>query len=155
MGHHQANPVLVVVPNSTITNWVREFERWAPELRVVPFYGEAKARDIIKRYELFHHHQKPRTTGAKFHVLVTTYEMITNPREFTPVFKNVPRWEILVVDEGQRRESNLMCSPKVIVNGAPVKSDDSMIFKKLKELNTIHRVIMTGVSAIVCTSPAW
>lgn len=127
VGHHQANPVLVVVPNSTITNWVREFERWAPELRVVPFYGEAKARDIIKRYELFHHHQKPRTTGAKFHVLVTTYEMITNPREFTPVFKNVPRWEILVVDEGQR-----------------LKSDDSMIFKKLKELNTIHRVIMTG-----------
>lgn len=100
----KAYPALVVVPNSTISNWVREFERWAPSVRVVPFYGEAKARDVIKRYELFHETTEQRMTGAKFHVLVTTYEMITNPKEFTPVFKNTPRWEILVVDEGQRRE---------------------------------------------------
>ena len=26
-----------------------------------------------------------------------------------------------------------------------VKSDESLIFKKLKDLNTVHRVIMTGV----------
>ena len=29
-------PAFVIVPNSTITNWVRELERWAPKLRVVP-----------------------------------------------------------------------------------------------------------------------
>lgn len=97
-------PALVVVPNSTITNWVREFERWAPKLRVVPFYGEAKSRDIIKKYELFHNNPASGTTGAKYHVLVTTYETVTNAKEFTPVFKSVPRWEALVVDEGQRRE---------------------------------------------------
>ncbi|OBZ79352.1 Chromatin remodeling factor mit1 [Grifola frondosa] len=123
----KAYPALVVVPNSTISNWVREFERWAPKLRVVPFHGEAKAREVIKRFELTHAHPAKGTTGAKYHVLITTYEMITNPKEFTPVFKNVPRWEILVVDEGQR-----------------LKNDSSLIFKKLKELNTIHRIIMTG-----------
>ncbi|KAI0639630.1 hypothetical protein C8Q77DRAFT_1082196 [Trametes polyzona] len=120
-------PALVVVPNSTITNWVREFERWAPKLRVVPFYGEAKARDIIKRYELYHSRPASGTTGAKYHVLVTTYETVTNVKEFGPVFKNTPRWEMLVVDEGQR-----------------LKSDASLIFKRLKELNTFHRIIMTG-----------
>ncbi|KAI0654200.1 SNF2 family N-terminal domain-containing protein [Cubamyces menziesii] len=120
-------PALVVVPNSTITNWVREFERWAPKLRVVPFYGEAKARDIIKKFELFHSNPASGTTGAKYHVLVTTYETVTNAKEFTPVFKNMPRWEVLVVDEGQR-----------------LKSDSSLIFKRLKELNSFHRVIMTG-----------
>ena len=31
------------------------------------------------------------------------------------------------------------------VDGSSVKSDESLIFKKLKDLNTIHRVIMTGV----------
>ena len=46
----KALPALVVVPNSTITNWVREFERWAPHLRVVPFYGDAKSREVIKNY---------------------------------------------------------------------------------------------------------
>ena len=94
-------PALVVVPNSTITNWVREFERWAPNLRVCSFYGEARARDIIKQYELYHEDFIKGTTGAKYHVLVTTYETITG-KDFTTVFKKSPRWEMLVVDEGQR-----------------------------------------------------
>lgn len=89
-----AFPALVVVPNSTITNWVREFERWAPHLRVVPFSGEKAARDVIKDFELFHKSPPPGNTATKFHVLVTTYETLTNAKEFTPVFKNQPRWEV-------------------------------------------------------------
>lgn len=122
-----AYPALVVVPNSTITNWIRELERWAPNLRVVPFYGDSKAREIIRQYELNHPTVKPKTTGAKFHVLVTTYETFTNARDIGTLFKAMPRWEVLVVDEGQR-----------------LKSDSSLLFKKLKELNTIHRIILTG-----------
>ncbi|KAJ4484899.1 hypothetical protein C8J55DRAFT_472367 [Lentinula edodes] len=122
-----AMPALIVVPNSTITNWVREFERWAPNLRVVPFYGESKARDVVKKFELFHSKVAKGMTGAKFHVLVTTYEAVINPKDFGSVFKNQPRWEVLVVDEGQR-----------------LKSDSSLLFKKLNELNTGHRIIMTG-----------
>lgn len=89
----EAFPALVVVPNSTITNWVREFERWAPNLRVVPFYGEAKARDIIKTYELKHKHKSSTSTGAKFHVLITTYEALLG-RDFGTVFRAQPRWEV-------------------------------------------------------------
>ncbi|KAJ7630765.1 SNF2 family DNA-dependent ATPase [Roridomyces roridus] len=122
----KASPALIVVPNSTITNWVREFERWAPRLRVVPFYGEAKAREVIKKYELRHGTKKRGFIEAKYHVLVTTYETLLG-RDFGTVFKNQPRWEVLVVDEGQR-----------------LKSDSSLLFKKLNELNTLHRVIMTG-----------
>ncbi|GJE85782.1 chromatin remodeling factor-like protein [Phanerochaete sordida] len=122
-----AYPALVVVPNSTITNWIRELERWAPNLRAVPFYGDAKAREIIREYELVHPAKKAKTTGHKFHVLVTTYETFTNARDVGTLFKAVPRWEVLVVDEGQR-----------------LKSDSSLLFKKLKELNTIHRIILTG-----------
>ncbi|TFK77267.1 hypothetical protein BDN72DRAFT_35406 [Pluteus cervinus] len=123
----KASPALVVVPNSTITNWVRELEQWAPNLTVVPFYGEAKARDIIKRYELHHEHPSSGNTHAKFHVLVATYETLLNAKDFAPVFKNQPRWEVLIVDEGQR-----------------LKNDSSLLFKKLNELNSIHRIIMTG-----------
>ncbi|KAF7339801.1 Chromatin remodeling factor mit1 [Mycena venus] len=127
IGDFGAKPALVVVPNSTITNWVREFERWAPKLRVVPFYGEAKCREVIKKYELSHSGKKKKgCTSAKFHVLVTTYETLTG-KDFTTVFKNQPRWEILVVDEGQR-----------------LKSDSSLLFRKLNELKTLHRIIMTG-----------
>lgn len=31
-------PFLVVVPNTTITNWVREFEKWVPHMRVVSVF---------------------------------------------------------------------------------------------------------------------
>jgi chromodomain-helicase-DNA-binding protein 4 len=99
----KAAPCLVVVPNSTITSWVREFERWAPHLRVVPYHGEAKSREIVRRYELAHDETEAGYTKLKCHVLITTYETITNSRDFGPVFKQVPRWEALIVDEGQRR----------------------------------------------------
>jgi chromodomain-helicase-DNA-binding protein 4 len=91
VGKWNAYPCLVVVPNSTVSNWIREFERWAPKIRVVPFYGESRARECIARYEL-----------ETFHVLVTTYESVTNPKDFNAVFKKRPRWEALVIDEGQR-----------------------------------------------------
>ena len=96
-----AAPALVVVPNSTVTNWQREFSRWAPRLRVVAFHGEAKARQIIREYEMFYKHAPQGCTNAKFHVLLTTYETLTN-KGFS-VFKETKRWEILIVDEGQRR----------------------------------------------------
>ncbi|KAL1739193.1 P-loop containing nucleoside triphosphate hydrolase protein, partial [Schizophyllum fasciatum] len=102
--HWDAFPVLVVVPNSTLTNWVREFERWAPNLRVVPYYGEAKARQVIQKYELSHSKAPPGCTEAKFHVLVTSYEAVTHKTDFGGVFKKQPRWEVLIIDEGQRRE---------------------------------------------------
>lgn len=90
------------MPNSTITNWLREFERWAPNIRVVSFNGEAKSREIIRKYELYHESVPKNHTNLKFHVLVTTYETLIG-KDFSSVFKAVPRWELLIVDEGQRR----------------------------------------------------
>ncbi|KAF8329124.1 SNF2 family N-terminal domain-containing protein [Cantharellus anzutake] len=118
----QIFPNLIVVPNSTIANWVREFETWAPHVRVVMFSGSAESRDIIQNYELYHENG-----SLAYHVLIGTYEAITNPRDFNSVFKSVPRWEVVVIDEGQR-----------------VKSDSSLLFRRLKELNSIQRILMTG-----------
>jgi hypothetical protein len=39
-------------------------------------------------------------TGS--HVILTTYDVITGG-DFS-IFRNIPRWEMLVVDEGQRRK---------------------------------------------------
>ena len=79
-------------------NWVREFERWAPNLRVVPFYGEKEARDVIKEFELFHSPTPSGSLGIKFHVLVTTYESITNSKNSGTIFKYPPRWEVLMLE---------------------------------------------------------
>ncbi len=97
-------PILVVVPNATISNWIREFSRWAPHVRAVQYNGSDASRQVIRQYELYH--EKPIKSGRpepKFHVLVATYEAVTNPKEFSQVYARIMRWEVLIVDEGQRR----------------------------------------------------
>ena len=44
-------PFLISVPLSTLPNWEREFELWAPELYVVSYYGDRDARAIIREHE--------------------------------------------------------------------------------------------------------
>lgn len=70
---------------------------------MVSYYGEAKSREIVRKYELMHDEMLVGYTKLKYHVLITTYETITNSRDFASVFKQVSRWEALIVDEGQRR----------------------------------------------------
>ncbi|KAL1408199.1 hypothetical protein Q8F55_005004 [Vanrija albida] len=121
----QIYPALVIVPNSTITNWVREFEKWVPHLRVVPYYGVASSRKVVSQYELYHMGAQNKAAGLKAHVVLTTYDMITG-NDFA-VFSRMPRWEVVIVDEGQR-----------------LKSNSSLIFNRLKTLNSVHRVLLTG-----------
>jgi chromodomain-helicase-DNA-binding protein 4 len=97
----QATPSLIVVPKSTVINWVREFERWAPDLTVVPFFGDRDSKEIILDYEAFHSPAPKKFSKIKFHVLITTYESVTNG-SLSPILAAVDRWELLVVDEGQK-----------------------------------------------------
>jgi chromodomain-helicase-DNA-binding protein 4 len=71
----QAFPALVVVPNSTITNWIREFERWAPGLRVVPFYGEV-SRAINSDQQLLMWLFRPRHVRSSDNLSCETPEII-------------------------------------------------------------------------------
>ncbi|KAF9155730.1 hypothetical protein DFQ26_009637, partial [Actinomortierella ambigua] len=116
-----AFPCLVVVPNSTLTNWVREFAKWSPDLRVVAYYGPQQSRAVVRDYEMFHRG----TQDLKCHVVVTTYEMIVNPVDGALFRRNA--WECLVVDEGQR-----------------LKNENSQLFVKLNELAIETRVLLTG-----------
>lgn len=74
-------PFLIVVPNSTIANWCREFATWAPPgLKVVPYFGNATSRRTIKENELFpspglHAHVVVRT--ARWSTISRFYEQLT------------------------------------------------------------------------------
>ncbi|KAF8576545.1 hypothetical protein K439DRAFT_1366941, partial [Ramaria rubella] len=83
--------------------------------------------EIIREYELYHESAPDnKHTNLKFHVLVTTYDTLIG-KDFTAVFKSVPQWEILIIEEGQRRAY--------------------LLFKHLNELKTVHHILMTGVNA--------
>lgn len=119
-------PCLVLVPLSTMPNWMSEFSLWAPNLNVVEYHGSAKSRTIIRQYEW--HASDPsqrtrKTASYKFNVLLTTYEMVLADASH---LRGVP-WEVLVVDEGHR-----------------LKNSSSKLFSLLNSFSFQHRVLLTG-----------
>lgn len=117
-------PFLIVVPQSTLLNWVREFQMWAPQMEVLTFYGERAARDIIKDYALFQNTKPGKERLLKCHVLLTTPDTLQLE---TRVFQEV-NWEVLIVDEGHQR----------------VKNAESLQFEALASLTVKHKVLLTG-----------
>ena len=48
---HSKGPFLVSAPLSTIINWEREFEMWAPDIYVVTYVGDKDSRAVIRENE--------------------------------------------------------------------------------------------------------
>ncbi|KAI9216655.1 SNF2 family N-terminal domain-containing protein, partial [Blastocladiella britannica] len=127
--HEWRFPFLVVVPNSTLENWEREFNKWAPQLHVVSNWGPQVDRDLIAKYELFQlgSDGRPKRSSSlgyslKCHVVLASYESVMKTSEFKDV-----RWDCLIVDEGHR-----------------LKNDESKLFLHLKELSFDHKILLTG-----------
>lgn len=119
-------PCLVLVPLSTMPNWMAEFSAWTPNLNVIEYHGSAKARAMIRQYE-WHaagiSNSKKCLGAHKFNVLLTTYEMVIADASH---LRAVP-WEVLVVDEGHR-----------------LKNSGSKLFHLLNTFSFAHRVLLTG-----------
>ena len=107
---HSKGPFLIAVPLSTLVNWEREFETWAPEFYVVTYVGDKDARGIIRENELSFEDgairggkpSRMRTSNLKFHVLLTSYELIS----IDSACLGSVDWEVLVVDEAHRLKNN-------------------------------------------------
>uniref|UniRef100_A0A1I7UEI0 KIX_2 domain-containing protein n=1 Tax=Caenorhabditis tropicalis TaxID=1561998 RepID=A0A1I7UEI0_9PELO len=121
-------PFLVVVPLSTIQNWVREFETWT-DMNAIVYHGSAHAREVLQQFEVFY---DKRHSGAKnwkknfvkIDALITTFETVVSDVEF---LKKIP-WRVCVIDEAHRLK-NRNC--KLLVNG-------------LLAFRMEHRVLLTG-----------
>ena len=46
-------PFLVVVPLSTVPNWIKEFRKWTPQLNALVYVGDSKSREVIRSYEFY------------------------------------------------------------------------------------------------------
>lgn len=122
---------LIVVPNSTLENWLREFETFSPKLKVVPYYGskdeKPKIRDEImgKRNEI--------------HVVVTSYDQATRNDDDNRFLRRLNP-TVCVFDEGHQlrnsknqRYKQLMRIPaefRLLLSGTPIQNN-------LKELVSI------------------
>ncbi|XP_014852942.1 PREDICTED: chromodomain-helicase-DNA-binding protein 3-like isoform X8 [Poecilia mexicana] len=129
---HTKGPFLVSAPLSTIINWEREFEMWAPDFYVVTYTGDKDSRAIIRENEFtFDDSIKAgkkafklrREAPIKFHVLLTSYELVTIDQT---ALKSID-WACLVVDEAHR-----------------LKNNQSKFFRRLNDYKIDYKLLLTG-----------
>ncbi|XP_071841131.1 chromodomain-helicase-DNA-binding protein 5-like isoform X4 [Apostichopus japonicus] len=130
---HSKGPFLISAPLSTIINWEREFEFWAPDFYVVTYCGDKDSRSVIREHEFSFEddavkggkkaYRMKKDCTVKFHVLLTSYELISiDVATLSSVF-----WEVLVVDEAHR-----------------LKNNQSKFFRLLSSYNIGHKLLLTG-----------
>ncbi|KAF9518677.1 hypothetical protein BS47DRAFT_226715 [Hydnum rufescens UP504] len=78
-------PHLVIVPSSTLENWGREFEKFAPSLEVRTYYGSQTER-VYQRSELVEE-------MGQWEVCITTYNLAQGNDQDRKFFKRVD-WEV-------------------------------------------------------------
>lgn len=130
-------PHLVVVPGSTLENWLREFNRFCPDLVVSPYYGSQKDREGIR--------QDIEERRNDIDVIVTTYETAANNRLDTEFLRKTVRPTVCVFDEGHvlknsksNRHKQLMRIPakfRLLLTGTPLQNN-------LQELVSLLSFIM-------------
>ena len=109
---HSNGPFLISAPLSTIVNWEREFEFWAPDLYVVNYTGQKLCRQVIREHELSFQENATRRAGkagrlragtqVKFHAILTSYELVSND---STLLQSIG-WAVLIVDEAHRLRNN-------------------------------------------------
>uniref|UniRef100_A0A3B3V5A6 Chromodomain helicase DNA binding protein 3 n=1 Tax=Poecilia latipinna TaxID=48699 RepID=A0A3B3V5A6_9TELE len=121
---------LVSAPLSTIINWEREFEMWAPDFYVVTYTGDKDSRAIIRENEFTFDDSIKAGKKAfklrapiKFHVLLTSYELVTIDQT---ALKSID-WACLVVDEAHR-----------------LKNNQSKFFRRLNDYKIDYKLLLTG-----------
>lgn len=85
-------PFLIIVPLSTLGNWVRELNLWAPSIVKVVYRGDKNKRRNIQLTQM---------AGTRYNVLLTTYEFVVRDQT---VLSRV-QWKYIVIDEGHRMKN--------------------------------------------------
>ena len=124
-------PTLIVCPVSVLGNWQREFEKFAPTLRVKIHHGVDRLRA----------EDQPFADRAAADVVLTTYSIVARDTE---VLSSVP-WGRLVLDEAQQvknpgtaqaRAIRKIDAPRrIALTGTPVENRVSELWALMNVLN--------------------
>uniref|UniRef100_F7BVF4 DNA helicase n=1 Tax=Xenopus tropicalis TaxID=8364 RepID=F7BVF4_XENTR len=113
-----SGPHLVVVPASTMDNWIREFNQWCPSMNILLYYGSQEERKHL-RYDILN-------KVVEFNVIVTTYNCAISSAEDRSLFRRL-KLNFAVFDEGHM-----------------LKNMSAIRYQHLMTLNARSRLLLTG-----------
>ncbi|XP_031623393.1 ATP-dependent helicase brm isoform X3 [Contarinia nasturtii] len=138
-------PFLVIVPLSTLSNWVLEFEKWAPSVVVVSYKGSPAGRRHIQN----------QMRATKFNVLLTTYEYVIKDKSVLAKLS----WKYMIIDEGHRMK-NHHCKLTQVLNthyNAPFRLllTGTPLQNKLPELWALLNFLLPSIFKSCSTFEQW
>lgn len=114
-------PFLVVTPASTLHNWVNEITKFVPQFKILPYWGNAGDRKILRRF--WDRKNMRYGKDAPFHVMITSYQMVVSDVSYIQKMK----WQYMILDEAQA-----------------IKSSQSSRWKNLLSFHCRNRLLLTG-----------
>ena len=114
-------PFLVIAPSSTLHNWQQEITRFVPDLKCLPYWGNAKDRKILRKF--WDRKHITYNKDSPFHVLITSYQLVVQDTQY---FQKI-RWQYMILDEAQA-----------------IKSSQSSRWKSLLGFHCRNRLLLTG-----------
>ncbi|KYB25022.1 brahma [Tribolium castaneum] len=138
-------PYLIIVPLSTLSNWVLEFEKWSPSVQVVSYKGSPAGRRTIQS----------QMRSTKFNVLLTTYEYVIKDKG---VLAKLP-WKYMIIDEGHRMKNHhckltqvlnthYLAPHRLLLTGTPLQN-------KLPELWALLNFLLPSIFKSCSTFEQW
>lgn len=115
-------PFLMVVPKSTLQNWMNEVARWIPKFRAFCLHGDRDERQRIIR-EWLSNHGDDDDASSPWDICVTSYEMCLIEKA---AIRRIT-WEYLVIDEAHR-----------------IKNEHSMLSQIVRGFTSKGRLLITG-----------
>ncbi|XP_068699252.1 chromodomain-helicase-DNA-binding protein 4-like isoform X3 [Montipora foliosa] len=151
---HSEGPFLISAPLSTIINWEREFEFWAPDMYVVTYAGDKLARATIRSHDFsfdeeavkygLKPHKVKKDHPVKFQVLLTSYELVSIDMT---TLQSID-WAVLVVDEAHRLKnkqskffqilSAYAIDYKLLLTGTPLQNNLEELWNLLNFLDPVE-----------------
>ncbi|KAK0078517.1 hypothetical protein PV326_009307 [Microctonus aethiopoides] len=138
-------PFLIIVPLSTLSNWVLEFEKWAPSVVVVSYKGSPAGRRTIQS----------QMRATKFNVLLTTYEYVIKDKNVLAKLQ----WKYMIIDEGHRMKNHhckltqilnthYLAAHRLLLTGTPLQN-------KLPELWALLNFLLPSIFKSCSTFEQW
>ena len=119
--HNIWGPFLVIAPASTLHNWQQEITKFVPEIKCLPYWGNAKDRKVLRKF--WDRKHITYTKDSPFHVLITSYQLVVQDTQY---FQKI-RWQYMILDEAQA-----------------IKSSQSSRWKSLLGFHCRNRLLLTG-----------